>query len=74
MAVPLGRGQQALNYACVSLPVLGASMIAASRLIDYHHHFADVVGGSVLGKAWLRVASQLLIYQNVGAGWMVGVF
>lgn len=31
------------------IPALLAGLVAASRTIDYHHHFSDVIGGSVLG-------------------------
>lgn len=31
------------------LPPLAAGLVAASRTIDYHHHYADIVAGSVLG-------------------------
>lgn len=31
------------------LPLLVASLIAASRLIDFHHHYSDVIAGSCLG-------------------------
>lgn len=32
-----------------ALPVCLSGFVAVSRLIDYHHHFADVVGGAFLG-------------------------
>lgn len=30
-------------------PTLGAGFIAVSRLIDHHHHFSDIIAGSLLG-------------------------
>lgn len=37
---------------CVVLaPPFAAALVAASRTIDYHHHYADVVAGAVLGTA-----------------------
>lgn len=29
----------------------GASLIAASRTVDYHHHYSDIVAGSLLGAS-----------------------
>lgn len=31
------------------VPIALATYVAVSRLIDYHHHYADVIGGSLLG-------------------------
>lgn len=37
------------------VPWLVAGCISASRLIDYHHHYADVVGGACLGTGVANV-------------------
>lgn len=37
---------------CVVLaPPFVAALVAASRTVDYHHHYADIVAGAVLGTA-----------------------
>lgn len=36
--------------AVLTFPLL-AALVAASRVIDFHHHYADIVGGSLLGAA-----------------------
>jgi len=35
----------------VLAPPIGAGLIAASRTIDYHHHYADIIVGAVLGSS-----------------------
>jgi len=33
------------------LPVMAATAVAVSRVRDYHHHFSDILAGSILGTA-----------------------
>lgn len=42
-------GAKSWKICVVFLPLLLATFIAYSRLIDFHHHYSDVVGGSCLG-------------------------
>lgn len=42
-----GRG---IIIFAMSLLPLGASLVAASRTADYHHHYSDVLAGAVLGS------------------------
>ncbi|KAK0840565.1 hypothetical protein LTR03_010478 [Friedmanniomyces endolithicus] len=58
------RANLAVVLLCFA-PLLGAAMIAASRLEDYRHDFADVITGSVLGFVvayvnWRRYYPSLL--------------
>jgi membrane-associated phospholipid phosphatase len=39
------------------LPPLVAVLVAASRTIDYHHNFSDIVAGSLLGCAIAGLAA-----------------
>jgi len=49
MGLYSGAGGQFYKYVLTCLPMLLASFVACSRTRDYHHFYADVVGGSVLG-------------------------
>ena len=58
------RASLAVILLCVT-PLLGAALIAISRLEDYRHDFADVISGSVLGLLvayfnWRRYYPSLL--------------
>ncbi|KAK3109505.1 hypothetical protein LTR53_017171 [Teratosphaeriaceae sp. CCFEE 6253] len=58
------RASLAVILLCVA-PLLGAGLIAMSRLEDYRHDFADVITGSVLGMLvayfnWRRYYPSLL--------------
>jgi membrane-associated phospholipid phosphatase len=46
------------------LPVTLATFIAASRLIDYRHHFSDVAFGAGLG-AGIAIVSYLMFYESM---------
>jgi membrane-associated phospholipid phosphatase len=39
------------------MPPLVAALVAASRTIDYHHNFSDIVAGSLLGCAIAGLAA-----------------
>lgn len=41
--------RSAWRLVCVILPLLWGTMIAVSRTADYHHHWQDVLVGSLLG-------------------------
>lgn len=45
-----GRGH-AYRLCMVIMPLLWATLIAASRTADFHHHWQDVAVGSILGMA-----------------------
>ncbi|KAK5129737.1 hypothetical protein LTR08_002913 [Meristemomyces frigidus] len=58
------RASLAVALVCLA-PLLGAALIAISRLEDYRHDFADVISGSALGFAvayfnWRRYYPSLL--------------
>jgi diacylglycerol diphosphate phosphatase / phosphatidate phosphatase len=57
-----GQGPKAWRVVVVVLPPTLAALVAASRTIDYHHNYGDVVAGAVIGTsiavvvAWNRGA------------------
>ncbi|PWN28123.1 acid phosphatase/Vanadium-dependent haloperoxidase, partial [Jaminaea rosea] len=48
----------------VWLPMLGATMIAVSRTMDYRHHATDVIAGGILG-AGVAVGTYFLYYPSL---------
>lgn len=40
---------RAAKLGALSLPIMTAALVAASRLVDHHHFYADVLAGAVLG-------------------------
>lgn len=48
----------------VSLPLLGATLIAVSRTMDYRHHATDVIAGAILGTT-VSVGSYYLYYPSL---------
>lgn len=47
--VLLTRKQGTILLGCVS-PLVIALLVATSRTRDYHHHFADIVAGCLVGS------------------------
>lgn len=47
----------------VMTPLFIASLIAASRLVDFHHHYSDVIAGSCLGA----LIAYLVFITRAGA-------
>jgi membrane-associated phospholipid phosphatase len=43
-------------------PPLMAALVAVSRTIDYHHHFADILAGSLIGTG----IASLVAYNRIG--------
>eukprot|EP00177_Eucheuma_denticulatum_P001421 GFKZ01002567.1.p1 GENE.GFKZ01002567.1~~GFKZ01002567.1.p1 ORF type:complete len:273 (-),score=19.36 GFKZ01002567.1:259-1077(-) len=37
------------KFGVILMPLMGAGWMALSRTVDFHHHFADIVGGSGIG-------------------------
>jgi len=44
------------------LPTVYSTTIALTRVRDYHHHFSDILGGSVLGSL-LAIFAYMLNYH-----------
>lgn len=53
----------------VAAPVFAAGLIAASRLVDFHHHYGDVIAGACLGtfNALLVFAVQSPTFDSSAA-------
>ena len=46
------------------IPVLGAILIAASLIIDYYHHWYDILAGSIIGTMF-AFGSYRFQYTNI---------
>lgn len=42
---------QSWKICAVLVPPLLAALVAASRIVDFHHHYADILAGSILGAS-----------------------
>lgn len=56
LAIKFGIGKSSnttstWKICAVLTPPLIAAVVAASRVIDYHHHYADILAGSILGAS-----------------------
>lgn len=58
---PSKSSPKLLNAVLSSLPVFVAGLVGASRIIDYHHHYSDVVAGALVGSFY-----ALLIFTAHG--------
>lgn len=56
-----GRKGHAATSWLVFIPMLGATLIAVSRTMDYRHHATDVIAGGILGTV-VAVATYFLYY------------
>lgn len=46
------------------IPIGAATAVAVSRVMDYHHHFSDILGGSLLGSG-IAIFSYFLNYHSL---------
>jgi diacylglycerol diphosphate phosphatase/phosphatidate phosphatase len=49
----------------VLLPILIAATVAVSRTCDYHHHYEDVIAGSLIGAVISYLAFSLYFPKNI---------
>ncbi|GAA6063454.1 hypothetical protein JCM10212_002537 [Sporobolomyces blumeae] len=57
------RGHSIKAWIAVT-PIIGASLIAVSRTMDYRHHATDVIAGALLG-AWIAILTYHLYYPSL---------
>jgi diacylglycerol diphosphate phosphatase/phosphatidate phosphatase len=58
-----GRGHAASNW-IIFFPMVGATLIAVSRTMDYRHHATDVIAGSLLGF-FVAIACYHIYYPHL---------
>ncbi|KAK0544171.1 hypothetical protein OC846_003381 [Tilletia horrida] len=54
----------ALGAWVVILPLVGATLIAVSRSMDYRHHASDLIAGALLGF-WISVAIYFMYFPSL---------
>lgn len=43
-------GSKVASVLFVTIPIFVAALVAASRIVDFHHHYADIIAGSCIGS------------------------
>lgn len=60
-------GSKMIPMLIVIAPLSVSTLVAASRLVDFHHHYSDVVAGSMLGSFFAIITFLSHFYPHIFA-------
>lgn len=66
LSLSYGGGMRLGVVCLICLPIIIAALVSSSRLIDFHHHYSDVIAGSLLGCFFAYISFTVHVGSLLG--------